>query len=133
MPKNFVGEPFSVLKTSGNEIFSCIGGRALRFFQMFCFTVPKNFVRVIVVFRKGSGMGKIWIKGRLSQFSVGVVLFHSAKRCRRGTLLLSENFVILNLFMHRGSGITILSILFGLTVPKGFVDAGPSCFRNVLV
>ena len=65
MPKNFVGEPFSVLLISGIENFYASEGYATIFdflSKFFCLTVPKNFVGELfcAVFQKIYGREKVY-------------------------------------------------------------------------
>ena len=64
VPKNFVGEPFSVSLISGIEKFWIREGREYRDFpsKIFCLTVPKNFVGepFCAVFQKISGSEKVY-------------------------------------------------------------------------
>ena len=94
VPKNFVGEPFSVSLISGIEQFYASEGYVTIFCRnFFCLTLPKNFVGepFCAVFQKiyGSEKGKsLWIRGGggVSTFSFENFLSHSAEKFHRGIL-----------------------------------------------
>ena len=92
VPKNAVGEPFSLSLLSGIEKFSMRGwggGGEFQNFPLktFCLTVPKIFVGEPFSVSLISGIEKVWIRGGgVSRFSVENFLSHSAEKCRRGTL-----------------------------------------------
>ena len=62
MPKNFVGEPFSVSLISGMEKFYASEDYVTIFRRNICLTVPKHFVEepFYAVFQKVSGSQKVY-------------------------------------------------------------------------
>ena len=96
VPKNFVGQSFTVAISSGIEKIWMRGGGEYQDFpwKNFCLTVPKRFVGQFFTVAIISGIEKVWIRGGASRFSVENFLSHSAEKFRRGTLLclVSEKF-----------------------------------------
>ena len=89
MPKNFVGEPFSVSLISGIEKFYASESYVTILCRNFFLTVPKNFMgeSFCAVFQKMSGSEKVLDKkGGVSRFSFENFLSHSAEKFRRATL-----------------------------------------------
>ena len=71
VPKNFVGEPFSVSLISAIEKFYASEGYVTIFVEIFCLAVPKNFVGEPFSVSLISGIGKILCSRGLSHvFSV---------------------------------------------------------------
>ena len=72
----------------------------------FCLTVAKNFVGEPFCvsenfwYRKMLGIRE----GRVSRFSVNIVLSHSTERLRRGTLLCFTKFLVSKKFMDKKGG-----------------------------
>ena len=64
--------------------------------KLFCFRVPKSFVEEPFSVQKVSGIEKClgWEKGRVSRFSVKIILSHSAENFRRGTFLSFRKFLV---------------------------------------
>ena len=89
MPKNFVGQPFSVSLISGIETFYASEGYVTIFQRFFCLAVPKILQGnpSVLCFRKIL-IGDKFIdkKGEVSRSSVENFLSHSAEKFRRGTL-----------------------------------------------
>ena len=84
LPKNFVGEPFSVSLVSGIEKFLCFGGLCHDFSsKIFCLTVPEHFVEepFCAVFQKISVSEKVMDKreGKYQDFLRKVFV----SRCRK--------------------------------------------------
>ena len=78
--------------------------------KLFCFTVPKNFVREPFSVPLISNIEKIWIRGgeEVSRFSVDIFLSHSTENFRRGTLLCSRKLLVSkSLGTKEGANITI--------------------------
>ncbi len=90
MPKNFVGEPFSVSLNSGIEKFYTSDGYVTFFdflSKVYCFTVPKiSQMNPFVLFFRNFPVAKKFMDKRwgVSRFSVGNFLPHSAYNFRRG-------------------------------------------------
>ena len=88
MPKNSVGEPFSVSLISGTEkVWIRLGGYQDFQSNFFCLTVPKLSVGESFTVALFSGIEKVWIRegGGASRFSVEIFLSHIAKKFRRAT------------------------------------------------
>ena len=89
MPKNFVGELFSVSLLAGTEkvwIRERVGEYQDFPSKIFCLTVPKNFVGEPFSVLLIAGTEKVWIReGGVSRFSVENFLSHSAEKFRSGT------------------------------------------------
>ena len=94
MPKNSVGEPFSVSLFPGIEKFYASEGCHSFMSKFFCLTVPKNFEEepLCAVFQKFTVAKKFMDKrggegGRQSHnFPSEVFLSHSAEKIRSGTI-----------------------------------------------
>ena len=131
MPKNAVGEPFSLSFFSGIENVWMRGwglGECQDFPSKFsCLTVPKTFVgqpfRVSLI----SVIEKLYASEGYVTIFCRKFLSHSAEKLRRGTLLccVSENFRSpKNLWIRGGrDNQEFASKIFCLTVPKIFVGA----------
>ena len=96
MPKNFVGEPFSVSLTSGIEKLYASAGYVTIFdflLKIFYLTVPKNSVVESFTLALLPVSEKVWIgrEGRVSRFSVENLCL-SAENNRRGVLYCCNNF-----------------------------------------
>ena len=91
VPKNFVGEPFSVSLISGTEKVWMRGWGEYQDFlsKIFCLTVPKNFVGEPFSVSLILGTGKVWIR---EGGGVSRLLSHSAENFRRGILYCCNNF-----------------------------------------
>ena len=130
MPKNFVGEPFSVSLNSGIEKFYASEGYVTIFdflSKFFCLTVPKILAGELfcAVFQKFSGSEKFYgEEGVVSRFSVENFLSHSAEIFRRGILYCCINFGQRKSLEKRGEYQDFPSKFFCLTVPK--VSVGES-------
>ena len=133
MPKNFVGESFSVSLISGIEKFWIRGGREYRDFpsKIFYLTVPKIFVGELFCAVSKFTVGKKFMDkrggggggGGVSRFSVENFLSHSAENFRRGILHCCINFGYRKGLDKRGGGPQDFpSKIFCLTVPKNFVQ-----------
>ena len=89
MPKNYVGEPFSVSLIAGTEkvwIREGVGEYQVFPSISFCLTVPKTFVEEPFSVSLIAGTENVWIReGRVSRFSVEKIMSHSAEKLRRGT------------------------------------------------
>ena len=72
VPKNFVGQSFTVAIISGIEKIWTRGGEQYQVFpwKSFCLTVPKRFVGQSFTVAIISGIEKVWIRGGASRFSV---------------------------------------------------------------
>ena len=71
-----------------------------------------------LVFQKRSVRDKIfWLTGRVSRFSVEFFLSHKAKKSQRKPSVFRKNLVMEN-FMHRRGGFTVLSEMNCFTMPK---------------
>ena len=89
MPKNIVGEPFSVSLISGAQKVWKRGVGEYQDFpsKIFCLKVPRSIVGEPFSVSLFSGFEKIWIReGGVSRFSVEIFLSHSAENFLRGTL-----------------------------------------------
>ena len=89
MPRNFVGEPFSVSLTSGIEKLYASAGYVTIFdflLKTFCLTVPKKSVVESFTVALFPGTDKDWIgggaRGGISRFSVENFMSHSAEKFR---------------------------------------------------
>ena len=96
MPKISVGESFTVALNCGSEKV-WIGGGVSRFSaENFCTTVPKTSPRNPSVIQVTFGIENCWgeERGRVSGFSVEIVMSHNAETICRENLLccVSENF-----------------------------------------
>ena len=96
MPKNSVGESFTVALIPGSEkVYGEQGGEKCQDFQakILCLTVPKIFVEESFTVAAISGTGNVGIrKGGVSSFSVEIFLSHSAEKFRRGVLYCCSSF-----------------------------------------
>ena len=97
VPKNFVGEPFSVSFFPGIEevrISEWVGGVSRSAVEFFCLTVAKNFVGQPFSVSLISGMEKFYASEGFVTIFCRKFLSHSAAKIRRGTLLcwVSEKF-----------------------------------------
>ena len=89
VPKNFVGESFTVASISGIEKVWIREGGVSRFsVKIFCLTVLKISVGESFIAALISGTEKVWGRGGggVSRFSVETFLSHSAEHFRRGIL-----------------------------------------------
>ena len=106
-------------------------------FENFCLTVLKNFGGERSCLSK-----KFWCRtisrirgeGRLSRFSVGVVLSRSTEKFRRGTPPCFRKFLVSQIFMHQRVVSQILSRINKIKkVGKGW-DSNPySALQNLVV
>ena len=106
----------SVLYANGYHDFQLIN---------FCLTVPKNFVEEPFCVSENYWYRKmLGIKGggRLSRFSVRIVLSHSTKKHRRGTLRCFKKFLVSKNFMLQRVMSRASVKNFCLTVSKHFVE-----------
>ena len=125
MPKNFVGEPFSVSLVSGIEKFYASEGYVTIFCRkFFCLTVLKKFVEepFCAVFQKFS-LAKMFMDRRrkgVSKISMERFWSHSAEKIVRGTLLccVSESFWQRKSLWTRRGGIKIFCRFFMSHVPN---------------
>ena len=62
--------------------------------------------------KSSSSENKIWIRGRVSRFFVGNFLSHSAGKTLRGTLLCSNEILVMKTFVHRRAVITFFWTFF---------------------
>ena len=96
MPKNSVGESFTVAILSGIEKVWIRGGGEYPDFpwKHFCLTVPKISVGESFTVAIISGIEKVWIreKGGVSRFSAESFLSHSCENFRRGILYCCNTF-----------------------------------------
>ena len=130
VPKNFVGEHFSVSLISGIGKFYASEGYVTIFdflSKFFCLTVPKNLVggilQCFINFRHRKSLDKRWGGGGVSRFSVGNFLSHSAENFRRGGSFSVSLISDIEKVWIRGEGGSIKifrRIFFCLTVPKNF-------------
>ena len=103
LPKNFVGEPFSVSISGASKNF--MYKRAMSRFStdFFCLAVPKKFVRepFCTVFQKKSGTEKFSCirGGGVSRFSVDFFLSHTVEKLHRGILLCFRKNLVSKKFM----------------------------------
>ena len=113
MPKNFVGEPFSVSLISGAEkVWIREGGEYQDFpSKILCLTVPRISVGESFSVAIISGIEKVWIReGGVSRFSFEIFLSHSAENCRRGILYCCNNFGYRKSLDKRGEGVSRFSV-----------------------
>ena len=121
VPKNFVGEPFSVSLISGTEkVLIRGGGGEYQDFpsKIFCLIVPKISVGESFTVAIISGIEKFWIRwggggGEYHDFpsKVFVSQDRNEKLCK-ATLLFSENFLVSKKIMDKRGHITIFSRKF---------------------
>ena len=90
VPKNFLGESFSVSLFSVIEKFCASEGYVTIFDCLskdYCLTVPKISVGDSFTVALISGTEKVWIReGGVSRYSVENFLFHSTEKFLRGIL-----------------------------------------------
>ena len=127
MPKNFVGEPFSVSLISGIEIVWIRRGEYQYFSsKITCLTVPKNFVEEPFRVSLVSATEKVYEQeGRVVlRVSVENFFSHSAKNFRRGGMLYCFIIFGYGKSLEKGGGgeyQDFPSENICLTVPKFFV------------
>ena len=97
MPKNAIGEPFSLSLISGiKKVWMRGWGGECQDFpsKISCLTVPKNFVGQPLSVSLISGIGKLYASEGYVTIFCRNFLSHSAEKLRRGTLLccVSESF-----------------------------------------
>ena len=98
VPKNAIGEPFSLSLISGIEkvwMRGWGGGECQDFpSKISCLTVPKNFVGQPLSVSLISGIGKLYASEGYVTIFCRNFLSHSAEKLHRGTLLccVSESF-----------------------------------------
>ena len=96
VPKNAVGEPFSLSLISGFEKVWLRGwglGECQDFPSKFsCLTVPKKFVGQPFRVSPISGIEKFYASEGYVTISCRTFLSHSAEKCRRGNPLVSHYF-----------------------------------------
>ena len=82
VPKNFVGEPFSVSLVPGIKKKLCLRGLCHFFIEFFCLAVPKNFEGepFCAVFQKVAGSEYVYGKEKGSIKSLRRKLFLSQDR-----------------------------------------------------
>ena len=127
MPKNTVGESFTVALISGSGKFYGQQGRGkYQDFpsKSFCVTVPKNFGEESFTVAGLSGTGNVWIGRGVSRFSVEKFLSDSPESLRRESFTVasfssSEKRKSLD---RRGEYPYFLSKIFCLRVPKFLVE-----------
>ena len=116
------GHPFNVSENLGYRKILCIIGGITSFRRnLFCFTVPKNFVgqpfRVSLI----SGIEKIYASEGYVTIFCRNFLSHSAEKFRRATLQDVTNFGYRKFFMLQRVMSPFSVEIFCLTVPKNFV------------
>ena len=128
VPKNFVGEPFSVSLISGIENFYALEGYDTIFdflSKFFCLTVLKNFVGESFSVSLISGIEKYWIRGgrKYRDFPSKVFCLTVPKNFVEEPFSVSLISGIDNFYASEGYAtiFDFLSKFFCLTVPKNFV------------
>ena len=97
VPKNFVGEPFSVSLISGTEKVWIRGGGYQDFpSKIFCLTVPKISVGESFTVAIISGIEKVWIMGGVSRFSVEVFVSLYRNISLENTFVFQKNSFVEN-------------------------------------
>ena len=114
VPKYFIGEHFSVSEKFFYRKFLCIGGGgSITVLLKFFVSQDRNekLCKRALFFRKFSGIEKnLWIRGRVSRFSVKIFKSHSAENFRKGLLLFLRNFLASKNFMDERRGVSRFSV-----------------------
>ena len=114
VPKNFVGEHFSVSENFGyrKNFMHQRGGITFLRRKILSHTTEKFRWGTLRCFRKFRVSQNFMHKKGISLNSVEKFLPHSADKIRRRTLLYFERILVSKIFMHKSRGITVLSKFF---------------------